>query len=241
MVVPDLLSVQPHTGVWQLVSTVVGRLRDGVGDAELLRATFPPGSVTGAPKSSALRGDRARWRPQPRGAYTGAIGFASPSWGSEFSVAIRTFEIVEDRIELGVGGGITADSVPMLEWRECLDKAAPLLASISARLATEVATAAVAADRRAAGRRDPRDAARRRRRRAAGERSPGPARPVVPRAVRRCLRRGRLGRGSWPRRRRGAGRSRLRAAGDRARRSGGSAARPPSLGRAPGERADVRL
>ncbi len=60
----------------------------------------------------------------PRGVYTGAIGFAAPSAGLRLSVAIRTFEIADGRIELGVGGGITADSVPELEWRECAQKAA---------------------------------------------------------------------------------------------------------------------
>ena len=134
--VPELLSVQPHTGVWQLVSSVAGRVREDTTDSDLLRAVFPPGSVTGAPKSSALR-LIAEVESSPRGVYTGAIGFASPVWGAEFSVAIRTFEISGGRIELGVGGGVTADSVPMLEWRECLDKARPLLGSIGARLATE--------------------------------------------------------------------------------------------------------
>jgi para-aminobenzoate synthetase/4-amino-4-deoxychorismate lyase len=126
-----LLDVQSHPGVWHLVSEVTGRLRADATDADLLRATFPPGSVTGAPKLRALRaiGDL---EPVARGTYTGAIGFASPSWGSEFSVAIRTFEIADGRIALGVGGGITADSVPMLEWRECLHKAAPLLAAARA-------------------------------------------------------------------------------------------------------------
>jgi len=131
--VPQLLSVQPHAGVWQLVSTVAAVLGEGVGDDALLRATFPPGSVTGAPKSSALK-VIAEVESSPRGVYTGAIGFASPVWGAQFSVAIRTFEIEDGRIELGVGGGVTADSVPMLEWRECLDKAAPLMSAIDARL-----------------------------------------------------------------------------------------------------------
>ncbi len=126
-----LLDVQPHPGVWHLVSEVAGRLRPDVGDAELLRATFPPGSVTGAPKLRALRAI-AELETEPRGTYTGAIGFASPAWGAEFSVAIRTFEIGDGRIELGVGGGITADSVPMLEWHECLHKAAPLLRAAGA-------------------------------------------------------------------------------------------------------------
>jgi para-aminobenzoate synthetase/4-amino-4-deoxychorismate lyase len=128
--VSDLLSLEPHPGVWHLVSTVTARV--DVDGADLLRATFPPGSVTGAPKLRAMRAI-ADLEAQRRGVYTGAIGFASPSWGMEFSVAIRTFEIAGGTIELGVGGGITADSVPMLEWRECLDKAAPLLGALGAK------------------------------------------------------------------------------------------------------------
>ncbi len=144
--VPALLAVQPHPGVWHLVSTVTGRLRPEVGDADLLRATFPPGSVTGAPKLRALAAI-AELEPVARGTYTGAIGFASPLWGAEFSVAIRTFEIAGGRIELGVGGGITADSVPMLEWRECLDKGTPLVAAAGAALAPALRRPAPAVDR----------------------------------------------------------------------------------------------
>ncbi|HEY3631377.1 MAG TPA: aminodeoxychorismate synthase component I, partial [Jatrophihabitantaceae bacterium] len=128
--VAELLSVEPHPGVWHLVSTVTARV--DADDAELLAAMFPPGSVTGAPKVRATQAI-ASLEPTPRGVYTGAIGFASPAWGLEFNVAIRTFEIADDVIELGVGGGITADSVPMLEWRECLHKAAPLLGALDAK------------------------------------------------------------------------------------------------------------
>jgi para-aminobenzoate synthetase/4-amino-4-deoxychorismate lyase len=135
--VPELLSVEPHPGVWHLVSTVTARV--DADDAELLAATFPPGSVTGAPKLRAMRAI-ADLEPTRRGAYTGAIGFASPAWGAEFNVAIRTFEVAGDTIELGVGGGITADSVPMLEWRECLHKAAPLLGAFGARVTPRLAT-----------------------------------------------------------------------------------------------------
>jgi para-aminobenzoate synthetase/4-amino-4-deoxychorismate lyase len=137
--VAALLEVQPHPGVWHLVSTVAGRLRSEVTDGDVLAATFPPGSVTGAPKLRALD-VIAELEAQPRGAYTGALGFASPAWGLELSVAIRTFEIAAGRIELGVGGGVTADSVPMLEWRECLHKAAPLLGALGAAVSAEVAT-----------------------------------------------------------------------------------------------------
>ncbi|MEV5719466.1 aminodeoxychorismate synthase component I [Amycolatopsis mediterranei] len=123
--VPSLLEVRPAPGVWHLDSTVTGVLRPPVSDADLLSATFPPGSVTGAPKIRAL--DLiASLESCGRGVYTGAIGLVSPVAGLELNVAIRTFEIAGDSIALGVGGGITADSDPEAEWQECLHKAAPL-------------------------------------------------------------------------------------------------------------------
>ncbi|MEY7974307.1 aminodeoxychorismate synthase component I [Saccharomonospora xinjiangensis] len=124
--VPELLAVRPAPGVWHLDSTVEGVLTDGTDDATLLHATFPPGSVTGAPKLRAL--DLvAELESRARGVYTGAIGAVSPVAGLELNVAIRTFEIAGGTVRLGVGGGITADSDPDTEWEECLHKAAPLL------------------------------------------------------------------------------------------------------------------
>ncbi|SFB47691.1 para-aminobenzoate synthetase component 1 [Amycolatopsis marina] len=123
--VPDLLTVTPAPGVWHLESTVEGTLAVGNDDADLLHATFPPGSVTGAPKLRAL--DLiAELEPVARGVYTGAVGMVSPIAGLEFNVAIRTFELHDGRVFLGVGGGITAESDPAAEWQECLHKAAPL-------------------------------------------------------------------------------------------------------------------
>jgi para-aminobenzoate synthetase/4-amino-4-deoxychorismate lyase len=145
VVTPTLLSVRPAPGVWHLVSEVTGRLSPQATDSDLLTACFPPGSVTGAPKIRAqqlideLEG-------ASRGVFTGAVGYLSPlparsgagrSGRAEFNVAIRTFEICGDRVELGVGGGITADSVPMQEWQECLVKAAPLLALGGAAVAED--------------------------------------------------------------------------------------------------------
>jgi para-aminobenzoate synthetase / 4-amino-4-deoxychorismate lyase len=127
-----------HTGVWHLVSTVRGTLRDDAGDGALLRATFPPGSVTGAPKVQAMR-VIAELEATGREAYTGAIGYASPLAGLELNVVIRTFEIADDRIWLGAGGGIVADSDPDAEVRECLVKARPLIAAAGGRLAAEPA------------------------------------------------------------------------------------------------------
>ncbi|MEO6504202.1 MAG: aminodeoxychorismate synthase component I [Jatrophihabitantaceae bacterium] len=141
---PTLLSVRPAPGVWHLVSEVTGRLSPGATDSDLLTACFPPGSVTGAPK---IRAQQliAELEDVSRGVFTGAVGYLSPlparSTGlpgrAEFNVAIRTFEISDDRVELGVGGGITADSVPMQEWQECLVKAAPLLALGGAAVAED--------------------------------------------------------------------------------------------------------
>lgn len=122
-------TAEPHPGLWHLVSRVHGLLRCDVGDAELLRATFPPGSVTGAPKVRSLQ-VIAELERTGREVYTGAIGFASPVAGLELSVAIRTLELSGGRLWLGVGGGIVADSDPQRELEEALLKAAPIAAAI---------------------------------------------------------------------------------------------------------------
>ncbi len=126
--------VEAHAGVWHLVSTVSGQLRDGVGDADLLRATFPPGSVTGAPKVQAMK-VIAALESTRRELYTGAVGIASPVAGLDLSVAIRSFETAAGRIWFGAGGGIVADSDPELELAEALAKAAGPVAAIGGRLA----------------------------------------------------------------------------------------------------------
>jgi para-aminobenzoate synthetase/4-amino-4-deoxychorismate lyase len=131
-----LAQARAHTGVWHLVSEVTGALRDDVGDGALVRAAFPPGSVTGAPKVAALN-VIAELESTARHVYTGAIGFASPVAGLELNVAIRTFEFRGERAWLGVGGGIVAESDPPAEARECLTKAMPLLAAIGGELAAD--------------------------------------------------------------------------------------------------------
>ncbi len=126
--------VEAHAGVWQMVSTVSGRLRPDVGDGGLLRATFPPGSVTGAPKVQAMK-VIATLEATRRELYTGAIGIVSPVAGLELSVAIRTFETHNGRIWFGAGGGIVADSDPELELAEAFTKAAGPIAAIGGRIA----------------------------------------------------------------------------------------------------------
>ena len=123
-------------GVWHLVSTVRGTLREDAADADLLRASFPPGSVTGAPKIQAMR-VIAELEAGGREAYTGAVGFASPVAGLELNVGIRTLELRDERIWMGAGGGIVADSVAESELEECFVKARPVVAAAGARIEEE--------------------------------------------------------------------------------------------------------
>ncbi len=134
--VPRLFEVEAHPGVWHLVSEVEGTLRPSFGDGGLLRATFPPGSVTGAPKVRAME-VIAEVEATGREAYTGAIGMVSAGLGAEWNVAIRTFEVDGERIWLGAGGGIVADSDPAAELEECATKGRPLVAAVGSHLAAD--------------------------------------------------------------------------------------------------------
>jgi len=131
--VEDLARAERHTGVWHLVSDVVGELAPDEDDASLLRATFPPGSVTGAPKVRAMEVIH-EVEATGRETYTGAIGYVSPRAGMELNVAIRTFEFAAGKVWLGAGGGVVVESTPQGELVETLVKAAPLVAAIGARL-----------------------------------------------------------------------------------------------------------
>src|SRR6185437_3218624 len=133
VVAPRTPDAEAHPGLWHLVTRVHGRLRPGVGDGELLRATFPPGSVTGAPKVQAMR-VISTLEATRREVYTGAIGIASPIAGLDLNVAIRTFEISGDAIWLGAGGAVVADSEPERELAEAFDKAAGPIAAIAGSL-----------------------------------------------------------------------------------------------------------
>ena len=130
---PELMVERSLAGVSHLVSTVEGELRDGVGLPELLRATFPGGSVTGAPKIAAL--DLiAEIEVVGRGASMGALGRIFGNGDLELGLTIRTFAIADGTIHLWVGGGVVWDSDPAEEVEESLTKARPLLAAIGAPL-----------------------------------------------------------------------------------------------------------
>ena len=125
--VPALLALEHHPGLVHLVSTVRGRLRRGCGWADAIDATFPPGSVTGAPKLAALHAI-ASLEPVPRGVYCGAVGWVDADrQQGDLNVAIRTFWVEDGQLHLGTGGGITWDSDPADEWAETELKARQLL------------------------------------------------------------------------------------------------------------------
>lgn len=125
--VPALCTVEEHPGLAHLVSTVEGRLRPGLGWADAIGATFPPGSVTGAPKVAAL-GHIADLETAERDVYCGAVGWVDADVGvGALNVAIRTFWFADGEIRFGTGGGITWDSDPDGEWAETELKASHLL------------------------------------------------------------------------------------------------------------------
>jgi para-aminobenzoate synthetase component 1 len=126
---PELMGQHELAGVTHLVSTVEGRLCADVGLAEILRATFPGGSITGAPKIAALD-HIARLEPVGRGAAMGALGTIRGDGDFELALTIRTFAIADGWIHLWVGGGIVWDSDPEAEIEESWVKARPLLAAV---------------------------------------------------------------------------------------------------------------
>jgi aminodeoxychorismate synthase component I len=125
--VPELFALESYASVHQLVSTVRGKLAAGRDALDAVRAAFPPGSMTGAPKRAAMqllaRLERAR-----RGLYAGALGYLDVRGGCDLAVVIRTAFLAGGRLALHTGGGIVADSDPAAEWAEAEAKAAALLA-----------------------------------------------------------------------------------------------------------------
>ena len=128
---PELMATRALAGVEHMVSTVEGTLRDDAGFAEILQATFPGGSITGAPKIAAV--DLiAELEPVGRGASMGALGRVYGNGDFDLALTIRTFAIAAGRIHLWVGGGVVWDSDPEAEIAESWVKADPLLRAIGA-------------------------------------------------------------------------------------------------------------
>jgi para-aminobenzoate synthetase component I len=126
VVATELLKLEAFQQVFHLVSTVEGQLRPDIDHIKALRACFPGGSITGAPKKRAME-IIAELEPEPRGLFTGAIGYIGFNGTSQFNIAIRTVVIEDGIAHFHVGAGIVADSIPAQEWQETLDKAAGIL------------------------------------------------------------------------------------------------------------------
>jgi para-aminobenzoate synthetase component 1 len=128
--VPELYAVEPYATVHQLVSTVRGQLDDGRDAIDVIRACFPPGSMTGAPKIEAMA-ILEQLEPTERGVYSGALGWLDFSGPIDLSVVIRTVVVKDGRAHLHVGGAIVADSDPVAEHDETMHKARALLAALA--------------------------------------------------------------------------------------------------------------
>lgn len=132
--VPKIFSVESFSHVHQLVSTITGQLRPGLGAVDAIAASYPGGSMTGAPKIRTME-IIEELEPHPRGFYSGAIGWISPNSAAELNITIRT--LIDDGAEcsFGVGGAIVADSDPLAEYQETLVKAAALLDTLGGQIA----------------------------------------------------------------------------------------------------------
>ena len=125
--------IESHPTVFHGAATIQGMLRDDVGLVDLLRATFPGGSVTGAPKIRAMQ-IIEEFEPVRRGPYCGAIGYLAGDGGLEFNIAIRTMIAKDGLVHIPVGSGIVADSDPLAEYDETLVKARALLGALGIAL-----------------------------------------------------------------------------------------------------------
>ena len=125
--VTRLFEIEQYPTLWQMTSKVEAQIPQELGIAEIFTALFPCGSVTGAPKVSAMK-RIAGWETSPRGPYCGAVGYILPGGGAMFNVAIRTalHDTQTGELSYGVGGGIVWDSTADEEYAEALSKAAVL-------------------------------------------------------------------------------------------------------------------
>ena len=117
----DKMVVERYSHVMHIVSNVTGQLNEGMSAIDVLRATFPAGTVSGAPKIRAME-IIDELEPVKRGVYSGAVGYLSWSGNMDTAIAIRTAVIKEGQLHIQAGAGVVADSIPDLEWKETMNK-----------------------------------------------------------------------------------------------------------------------
>ncbi len=128
--VTDSMVIERYSHVMHIVSNVAGKLKKGMGAINVLRATFPAGTVSGAPKVRAMEIIN-ELEPSKRGVYSGAVGYLSWSGNMDTAIAIRTAVIKDGQLFIQAGAGIVADSVPALEWKETMNKARAIFRAAS--------------------------------------------------------------------------------------------------------------
>lgn len=124
--VPNLFSLESYSNVHHLVSRITGQLDEGKDSLDLLTASFPGGSITGAPKLRAMQ-IIDELEPHQRSVYCGSIGYFDRRGGIDFNIAIRTFTAQKNQLHIAAGGGLVADSIGSQEYQETLDKIAKLI------------------------------------------------------------------------------------------------------------------
>jgi anthranilate synthase component 1 len=122
--------VERYSHVMHIVSNVVGDLRSGLTAIDVLRATFPAGTVSGAPKIRAME-IIDELEPVKRGVYSGAVGYLSWNGNMDTAIAIRTAVIKDGTLHIQAGAGVVADSVPELEWQETMNKGRAIFRAVA--------------------------------------------------------------------------------------------------------------
>ncbi len=126
----EKMIIERYSHVMHIVSNVTGRLRAGLSAMDVLRATFPAGTVSGAPKIRAME-IIDELEPVKRGIYAGAVGYLSWSGNMDTAIAIRTAVIQEGKVHVQAGAGIVHDSIPALEWKETMNKGRALFRAVA--------------------------------------------------------------------------------------------------------------
>ena len=128
--VPELMVIEAYATLFQMVSTIRGKLQEGRSALDVLWACFPGGSMTGAPKIEAMKIIDSL-EPYARGVYSGCIGYFDDSGASDLSIVIRSFVVKQGHCYFSVGGAVVVDSDPHMEYRETLDKGQALIEALN--------------------------------------------------------------------------------------------------------------